>query len=892
MGETCNSQQPSSIQKIVPTVQKSLLCAMMLTAASVSAQTEIEADALSVNPSYDITHALQDRLAGVEVQNIGNQPGMEWQVIIRGLKSISGTAEPLLVINGVPSTQNLSSIDPSEITSIQVLKDAATTTIYGSRGKDGVILITTKTGEKNLGVKVSYNGYIGTRKVFGRYPLRNAKELLDVRKQILLSAYRGDDYPSDLDERVVEDFSNSFGEFEKADNDIDWQERLFETGHVNNHNVNVASGWETGSFNLNLGYVKDEGILPEEAYKRLNASFNLRQKVGSYIQLGVNTRLSNQKRTINKMDVADYISISPLLERNMEKDAEVRTQDVYDYETKNIELGVSAEVLCPWVEGLKYRFDGNYFTHKTVSPGYSDSDSYYLGDKDPRFHIRHYQHQILFDKTLADKHELSFLGQFLTYKQRERQDLVTRTWIDSGDSYVDYPQTVYDNSCNTLSYQLGYSYDKRYEVSGAVSKKWFTQKVTRDFYGESNTIIDIDDVSTRYSKSAHAQWNMHNEAFLSEVDWLDALSLRYDCGKIYSPLIYTYDTSTWSSSYHYYSYDVYQERYFSSNLGLDFSLWKGRLNGSFDYYKQKNYDQRIPYRTQSSDPFTVQNKGWELALQGTIIDHWNGWTWSVGANLYANRNEVTEVDDGWKIYKGYPVLTPSRVVYEGIWKEDDPDLEKLGGYPGHIKYKQEYEEREDGSIYAVEQLFPVSMEPKLKGGFNTHLAWRNIDLDIVGAFQVGGLVYCNWFEEFSYSPEYRIGDESRPKNCLMLSDYWTPEHQDARYPNQLGYNWTYLDCLGWYDASMCKIRSITLGYNAEGEWLNKCHISKLRLYATVQNPFVFGSDFYKEFKMDPETNQGSYNNYRSMYGSKYSFPVIGVQSTATRNYIVGVNLEF
>ena len=875
-------------------IKKILLSCLMLTATYLSAQTEVNTDILSENPSYDIMHALQDRVAGVDIQNMGNRPGSEWDIIIRGLKSISGESNPLLVINGVPSSQPLLNIDPSEITSIQVLKDAATTTIYGARGRDGVILITTKSGEKNQGVKVSYNGYLGTRKMFGRYPLRNAKELLDLRKQILLKAYRDDDYPADLDERVVEDFPNSFGEFEKADNDIDWQERLFGTGHVNNHNVNVASGWEAGSFNLNLGYVKDEGILPEEAYKRLNASFNLRQKVGSYIQLGVNTRLSNQKRTINKMDVADYISISPLLERNMEKDAEVRTKDVYDYETKNIELGVSAEVLCPWVEGLKYRFDGNYFTHKTVSPGYTDSYSndVFIGDSDPRFHYRHYQHQILFDKTLADKHELSFLGQFLTNKQRERQDLVTGVSDYLDETYVAEPQSVFDNSCNTLSYRLGYSYDKRYEVSGAVSKEWFAKKLTERFNGESHTLIDIDDLSTRYSKSAHAQWNVHNEAFLSEVDWLDALSLRYDCGKIYNPYFYTYIKYQIQTLY-IYSYDVNQERYFSSNLGLDFSLWKGRLSGSFDYYKQKNYDQRIPYRALSPDPFTVQNKGWELALQGTIIDHWNGWTWSVGANLYANRNEVTEVDDEYySNFKGYPLNTPSRVVYEGIWKEDDPDLEKLWGYPGHIKYKQEYEEREDGSIYAVEDHFPVSMEPKLKGGFNTHLAWRNIDLDIVGAFQVGGLVYCNWFEEFSYSPEYRIGDESLPKNCLMLSDYWTPEHQDARYPNQLGYNWNYLNCLGWYDASMCKIRSITLGYNAEGEWLNKCHISKLRLYATVQNPFVFGSDFYKEFKMDPETTQGSYENYRSRFGSKYSFPVIGVQSRATRNYIVGVNLEF
>ena len=878
MGETCNSQQPSSIQKIVPTVQKSLLCAMMLTTASLSAQTEIEPDALSVNPSYDITHALQDRLAGVEIQNIGNQAGAQWDIVIRGLKTISGGDSPLLVINGVPSSLPLSSLDLQDIASIEVLKDAATTAIYGSRGKNGVIRITTKSGEYNQDVKVSYDGYFGTRKVWGRYPLRTAQELLDLREEM---GYRN----------LIFSEPNSDGYIEKADNDIDWQDRLFETGQVSNHNVNASGGWGTGSFNLNLGYVKDEGVMPEEDYKRLNASLKVRQQVGSYIYLGFNTRLSNQKWTKNQMNVAQYISQSPLVERTKEEDEEDRTGMAYDYESKNLDLGVRVAALCPWVDGLQYIFDADYLTQENIRPLSRSVVSF--GDKDPRTHIRHYQHNIQFNRTWADRHNLSLLGQLLTTKQRVRQDAYSYYWKERPDNTYTSPQTITDDSDNTLSFRFKYGYDDRYEVSAAVSKDWFSiKKTSRDAEKtKADVVQDMDGEHTRFAKSVHVQWNAHNEKFLSEANWLSALSLRYDCGKIYSPVIYSYlsDPSDWSSKV---VYDFYQQRHYSSNFGLDFSLWEGRLSGSVDYYEQKIYNQRI-FLTydNSSTTATVRNKGWEFALQGTIIDHWNGWTWSVGANLYANRNELTEWDDRFErqnFIKGYPLHTPCRYVYEGIWQENDPDRDKSLMYwqPGSLKYKEEIQYDEKGNIRNSDYLFPVSREPKMKGGFNTHLAWRCIDLDVVGAFQVGGKVFCNWFDQISYAPWDYDGHE----NSLMLSDYWTPENTDARYPSIKTYARNFVHCLGWYDASMCKIRSITLGYNAEGEWLNKCHVSKLRLYATVQNPFVFGSDFYKEFKMDPETNQSEYTSTR--YSERCYFPVIGVQAPSTRNYIVGVNLEF
>ncbi|MBQ7239174.1 MAG: TonB-dependent receptor plug domain-containing protein [Bacteroidales bacterium] len=847
--------------------KSTLLCTLLLGTAGASAQTQIDSEILSENPSYDITHALQDRVAGVDMQCVGTSPGDVLNVTIRGLRNISGENSPLLVINGAPSPLSLYDIDPTKIGSIQILKDAATAAIYGSLGKNGVILITTKSGRVNDRSQLSYNGYVGTKEKFGRYPMMSAKELMDYRMNL--------------------DYDPILSQEEQIGTDTDWQDLVFKSGSINNHNVNYSNGWKTGSVNAYMGYVKDNGILTQEECRRINMSIDVHQLIGSHILVGGYATYSDLDVTQNEIDLKEYIAHSPLCTPELEDKA--LSQDVRDYTIKSFNTRLFAELACPWVEGLKYRFDGNWHFYKEEesesTDNYTLSDYYKVtikGDDDPKFHINHYQHQLWFERNFNDKHHLSLLGQLSTLKTSEEQDEYTY-YVAYKDglplqSYT-YPKSKETMSYHNMAYRIKYGYEDRYELTWTFSKDWRSMEETYD--GETEKTLNKD--SHKFSHSIHTQWNISNESFLNEAGWINNLSLRYDWGKICCPVYYKYYSSKLQAT---------TERYMSSNWGLDFSLCNGRLSGSIDRYKQKNYNQHIMLNARVSSSAGVgsyytpyneaetQNKGWEFALQGVIIDHWNDWTWSMGVNMYANRNEITKIKENISdpIYEGYPINTPYRSEYEGLWQEGEQYPRWGAATPGTVKIKYDIERDENGDIRNIIEKRPVSMEPKMKGGFNSYVSWRNIDLNVVGAFQVGGQIYCNWYQE--------ILGNGYLGNTIKV-DYWTPENTDAHYPSPK--TGTHYDAIGWYDASMYKIRTITLGYNVPKKWLDNIHVSKCRIYATVQNPWVFGSDFYKEFKMDPETNQANYayGNYQ-----EYNFPVIGIQAPSTRNYIVGVNLSF
>ena len=871
MGDRNKPQQPSSILQIVPAVQKSLLCGLMLTATSVSAQTEINPDILSVNPSYDITRALQDRVAGVEVQTIGNKPGDEWNIIIRGLKSVEMSNQPMLVVNGLPTLLKFSDLALEEIESIQILKDASTSAIYGNRANNGVIIITTKGVTGPVKSHISYEGYVGSRQGIGRYPLMNAQELQKLRTDFGYSP-------------VIAENGNK----ENANADIDWQDRLFESGFVHNHNFNLSHGWNGGGVRAALSLVNDRGIVPLEEYSRTNYMFDIRHSVGNYIHLGAMAQWVVSKKMENDTDVESYISRSPM---DLHYDAE-GIDDLAYYNTtkddKSFYSNIFAELDCPWVLGLKYRFDGSMQRHKSAWPQ-GGKMILYRGDATTRNTFNAMKHQFTYYKIWNDKHYLSVLGQYSSDKYTQKRDECTFVSDFDGEQYRNKevtPKEDWDFTTRSMVYRVKYDFDHRYVVSGTWNTEWCPYQLPKDALAYEG--------KNKKAYSLHLQWSLHNEAFLSQMEWLDAFVLRHDRGKMVGPsylfsegsaLVLNGQTSKTS--------DMgvsNEEKARCYNWGLDFSFLNGRISGSVDYYKQKNSHLTlvsdlgrpvITYGKLVNVDGKTQNKGWEFALQGTIIDHLNGWTWSVGGNLYANRNKFFSsspkyATKGTVLCSNYPLYTPCRYVYDGLWSEDDDyrDAERLGTIKvetGDIDYG-------DGRVEHGPVPRYVSMEPKMKGGFNTHLAWRNVDLEVVGAFQVGGYVYCNW-----YAPKLNYTFSlSRMRNGLKV-DYWTPTNTGAHYPKPHS---GYAETLGWYDASMCKIRSISLEFNVSEQWLKNVKLSSARIYATVQNPFIFGSDFYKEFKMDPETNQFGDS------GLGYNFPIIGVQAPSTRNYIVGVKVEF
>jgi hypothetical protein len=366
------------------------------------------------------------------------------------------------------------------------------------------------------------------------------------------------------------------------------------------------------------------------------------------------------------------------------------------------------------------------------------------------------------------------------------------------------------------------------------------------------------------------------------------------------------------------------------NFGLDFSLFNGRLYGSIEYYTQKTKDILLDVSLPSTSgvsSFTgnignTENKGFELTLNGIIIDNKNGWNWEAGINLYANRNKLTKLtgtepiilpngqekkerDEANRWFVGYPIDVIYDYEYEGLWQEGDPYLDILepGGNVGMIKVKY----RGDASLgdYEADGVTPsraigaedrqiMSMEPDLIGGFNTTVGYKGFDLTVIGAFQIGGKLISAIHSSNGYL------NMLTGRRGQLDVDYWTPENTGAKYPKpggiQSGDNPKYGSTLGYFNAGYLKFRTITLGYNFDNlRCIKDLGISRLRLYATVQNPFVLFSPFNNESGLDPETNSWANQNTAVAvdgYTGKHKMPIVGYNTPATRNFLFGVNVTF
>ena len=886
--------------------------------------------------------ALQGRVAGVLMTQTSSKPGAEMQIRIRGQRSLSASNDPLIVLDGIPFMGQLSDINPADIKSMDILKDASATAIYGSRGANGVIIITTVKGAQGTPAKVTYNGYVSFKKVFHKYPMMDGPTFSKFRQ------YAGK-YQNSLDE--------------SDDTNTDWQDLYYKTGLSHNHDVSVAGGTNGGSYSFGAGYYHDESVVPTEGYNRISVRGNFDQKVGKWFRFGLNTN-NNYNKTEGVNNMYAVLCNSPLAspydaDGNLKRynalpaDDQIvvtretveRDKDVWLSESKGIGSynTLFAELKCPWIEGLSYRVNvglnfrsskSGSFTGTGINNKYANAtNSASVYENQTRNWA--VENLLTFDRTFAEKHNLNVVAMYSA-----EQTTYEQTGASAQEIPADYFQyyaldkatgqanlTGYGYSQSGLISWMGrvmYSYDNKYMLSAALRS----------------------DASSRLAKghqwhtypAVSAGWNIARENFMENAKWIDNLKLRVGFGETSNQSISPYSTlgglairnynfgdgTNYKAGYYVNSLpnpDLGWEYSKTWNFGLDFSFFNGRLSGSFEYYTQKTSDILLDVSLPSTSGVSsytgnigkTQNKGWEFTLNGIIIDNKNGWSWEAGINLYQNRNKLVALasgedrDEANRWFVGYPIDVIYDYEYEGLWNQSDivtgPDgktnLEILepGGNLGMIKVKYTGDYDENG--LPTRKIGPddrqiMSMEPDLIGGFNTTVGYKGLDLTVIGAFQVGGKLISALHSSNGY-----LNLLTGRRNNIDV-DYWTEENTDAKYPKPGGIldsdNPKYGSTLGYFSASYLKIRAITLGYNFDNlKCIKNFGISRLRLYATVQNPFVLFSPFNDESGLDPETNSWATQNTAvavSGYTGKHKMPIVSYNTPATRNFMVGVNVTF
>ncbi|WP_394802047.1 SusC/RagA family TonB-linked outer membrane protein [Segatella cerevisiae] len=894
----------------------------------------IKGDVMREVPGSNITEALQGRVAGVEMSQTSSKPGASMQIRIRGTRSLTASNDPLVVLDGIPFAGSINDIDPNNIKSMDILKDASATAIYGSRGANGVIIISTYKGYQDQKATVTYNGYFGVKTLFHRYPMMNAEEFTKLRKYANKYQYGTDEKPWGEDGSV----------------DTDWQDLLFKTGMTTNQDIGVSGGSQHGSYNFGLAYYRDESVVPTQNFNRYSLHGAIDQNIGKYVKVGFNTN-SNYSitngaglglyGTLTSTPVTNpYNADGTLKQRvNMASDTQwVYTKSTIENLGDNFKDQTKAygsynnlygELSIPYLNGLKYRINlglnyrhsdyGNYVGTGIFSDN-ATADSHATSQQNTTTNWA-IEHMLSYDKTIG-KHTINAVALYSAEQTVYKQTYMYGLKVPSNFQFYNIGQAenvtvdpakqiYYKSGLESFMGRVMYNYDNRYMISAAIRADGSSR------LAEGHKWHTYPAIS--------AGWNIAREKFMEDFKWIENLKLRIGYGETSNQSVNPYSTLGQLSTRPYNFGDTNAiGMYVTSlpnealgweysktwNFGLDFSFLKGRINGTVEYYVQNTEDLLMSVNLPATSGVgsymanvgKTRNKGFELSLNGTIIDHQNGWTWEAGLNFYTNQNNLVSLASGasrdesnwW--FVGHPI----NVIYDykkiGIWQTDEEAVRQIaepGGNAGMIKIKYNGDYDKNGNptrVYGEADRQIMKVDPDWEGGFNTRVAYKNMDISLVASFRHGGTLISTLYGAQGY-----LNMLSGRRNNIKVN-YWTEDNPTNDYPKPGGIessnNPKYGNSLGYFSGSYLKIRTITLGYNLTDSWLKRCGITKVRVYATVQNPFVLFSPYHDESGMDPETNSYGDENQAvtSFYPSRLL--VVGYNTPSTRNWLLGLNITF
>jgi len=524
--------------------------------------------------SSNITQSMQGRIAGVEMSQTSTKPGAAMQIRIRGTRSLTAINDPLVVLDGIPFAGSISDLNTADIKSVDILKDASATAIYGSRGANGVILVTTNKGRKGQKTIVNYNGYYGTKNVFAPYPMMDGPEFIKLRAAAKL-------------------FTNAQDEFDNVN--TDWQDLFYRPGAVTSHDLGLTGGSEKGNYSFSIGYYNDQAVVPMQDYSRFSMRSSLDQEVGKYFRFGFT---SNNSYSINKgsnLGVGGFLSNTPIADpynadgtwkrtiRTSIDETWVYTKDVIEnlgdkyinqtkaYGSYNTLYG---EVKIPGIEGLKYHTNlglnfrqsngGNYtgegvFSTTATTPSTASIDN----SHNLNWAV---ENLLTYDRTFAEKHQLNVVALYSAEQTRYNSSSIAAKDIPA-DAFQFYNLgqatgeiTINPNNQNywvsgLMSYmgRVMYSYDNRYMLT-ATYRSDASSRLAEGHKWHSYPAVS-------------AGWNIKNESFMKDVALISSLKLRAGYGQTSNQSVTPYATLGLLSTRPYnFGSDKYAMGYYVSEL--------------------------------------------------------------------------------------------------------------------------------------------------------------------------------------------------------------------------------------------------------------------------------------------------------------------------------------
>ena len=686
-------------------------------------------------PAANLSQALQGQASGVDILKGGgnSKPGATPTILIRGSRSLIATNAPLIVVDGIPFNGSFNDLNQDDVSSVEVLKDASATAIYGSRGANGVILVTTKKGRPGK-VQVSYSGYVGVVKRQGEYPVMNAQEFFEFRKWALYNGrFTGNNrtYSSINDPKLVTDPGNFNLPADtvlaySTNPGTDWQNLIYKDGFITDHVLGLSGGNELTQYALSAGYFNETGIYWGQGFQRFSLKASIDQQLGKIFKIGINslnTFTLTQGEGANPMGQAlrasplaspynpdgtllnDFVPGSASQVWNPLANFLVDGASVQNRKRYGTFTTFYADVNI--LKGLKYRFNsgieirsdvyGEFYASKTTNNlgGLSTSQNR------TAFNTNYTLENILtYDRTFAEKHKVLFTGLYSVQQQENQSNRFSNNTI-AADFLQYYNPTFGANLVGTGDYEkwailsymgrLNYSFDDRYLLTLTMRTDGSSRLAPGNKY---NTF-----------PSAAVAWNIHNEKFFENIHAVNALRLRGSFGRVgntaidayqtlgaLSPLVYNYGDATYTGVYlsTVSNPDLTWEYTSTINGGIDFGILKNRISGSLEVYKQSTESLLLPLSLPSTSgvPNAVttnvgktENKGFELQLSTINFEKKtrNQFSWTTDFNFFINRGKITTLQSGITVdvannrFVGYPIGSFYDYVKTGIWQATAAD---------------------------------------------------------------------------------------------------------------------------------------------------------------------------------------------------------------------------
>ena len=941
----------------------------------------VNSEALQAVPVANATEALTGKMAGVQITTTEGSPDAEMKIRVRGGGSITGDNTPLFIVDGFP-VESISDIPANDIEDITVLKDASSTAIYGSRGANGVIMVTTKSGKEGK-TKVSYNAYYSWKKIAKKLDVMNAKDY--ALWQYELAQLKNAE--------SVKNYEKYFGSFEDLDMydgiaENDWQDITFgRTGHTFNHNLNINGGTDAIKYAFSYAHMNDKAIMRNSSFKRDNFSLKLNTKPSKTTTLDLQARYAitdingggaNDVSSSYDSDKRLKYSViyTPIPISNLDPNA--GTDDdlgnlyhpltaIADNDRKQTRKNLNLAGSFGWevYKNLKLKTEFGYDDYRNFDQRYWGLTTYYIKNVPssanqgmPAIQIKEtdrnrfrntntisYDFKEIFGK--GSDHSLNVLlgHEYVITKQRINTDIShgfpvnydsDRAWSLTNQGTPYQIDDYFSPDDKLLSYfgRANYNFKDKYLVSATFRADASSKFNSSNRWG--------------YFPSAAIAWRISSEPFMKFAEsWLDDLKIRFSYGTAGNnnipsgQLVQVYEIKTsswingisnyWAPSKYMSNPDLKWETTITRNIGLDFTLFGGKLNGSVEAYINTTKDLLIEfpvagtgYDYQYRNMGETENKGIEASITYHIVNK-KDWGIDFNANISFNKSKIKDLgnmddfgaesywasseigQDYWvsvggavgemygyqhagryevSDFTGYDAAKKKWILKEGV-----ADVSSIVGTPrpGTMKLK---DTNGDGKIDANDRTIIGNANPKATGGFGINARAYGFDLSANFNFSIGNDIYNANKIEFSTTGKYQYRN--------MLSDMesgkrWTNLNADGTICNDpetlaaLNANTTefspFTDRMvfsDWAveDGSFLRLNTLTLGYTLPNELVKRVGISNLRFYTTAYNVFCITS--YSGY--DPEVSTMRRTNLTP--GVDYSaYP-------KSRQFVVGLNLNF